>query len=695
MVVLLLSTFLIVLGTFLIVVITQTSALSDSKATKLVENAVENHSNKMGVAFNKVDSLLVGMKTAAEQIEIIPLSSRRIFMDNMLEGVMRDDTNNLIGAWASFEPDKLDGRDEEHQNTETTDATGRYATKVFISGNDIGKTVLENYDSADYYQTAFQTGRPFITAPYSSEIDGRTVSIISIAYPVRSLLGSVVGVIGVDYSLDGLNEINNQVQLFETGFGKLVTDKNEVVAHTDEAKVGTQDVDLTDPELGPEIRHAMQTYGLFIDKIYSPTLKSYSYKAYTPLSLGNSNINWVYAVIVSEVEVMDDTNRMIRTVTIIGIVGLLAAAVIVIVLSRSISVPIKSMSKITEKIAGGDLTESVPEKFTKQQDEIGDLASDIQKMRDGLFKTVSSIANAMEAINSQMMPIQSAISHLNGTITDTSASTEELSAGMEETGAAAEELNATAIEIEQEVEQITEKAENGAVKSHEIHKRASELNKNINASIDNSNKVFKEIEGHLEVALEDSKAVGEINALAVAILEITSQTTLLALNASIEAARAGEAGRGFAVVANEIGSLAENSKNTVAQIQMVTKTVMNAVTSLSKSSNELLDFVSNDVLKKFEEMLDAGKSYTNDANYVSEMTGEFNNISKKLKDSTQILIRAITEVSNAAQDGARTTSIIAQETNDIASDIAVVSDNMDKSGVTFDELAKMVSAFKI
>lgn len=43
--------------------------------------------------------------------------------------------------------------------------------------------------------------------------------------------------------------------------------------------------------------------------------------------------------------------------------------------------------------------------------------------------------------------------------------------------------------------------------------------------------------------------------------EITSQVTLLSLNASIEAARAGEAGKGFAVVAEEINKLAIATKN--------------------------------------------------------------------------------------------------------------------------------------
>ena len=74
---------------------------------------------------------------------------------------------------------------------------------------------------------------------------------------------------------------------------------------------------------------------------------------------------------------------------------------------------------------------------------------------------------------------------------------------------------------------------------------------------------------------------------------ITSQTNLLALNASIEAARAGEAGRGFAVVASEIGTLANNSAESVAHItELITeinRLVENAVSQAGSSVDEIAD----------------------------------------------------------------------------------------------------------
>lgn len=63
------------------------------------------------------------------------------------------------------------------------------------------------------------------------------------------------------------------------------------------------------------------------------------------------------------------------------------------------------------------------------------------------------------------------------------------------------------------------------------------------------------------------------------------------LNASIEAARAGEAGRGFAVVADEIHKLAENSRETVTEIQGVTGVVVEAVENLVEGAESMLRFV--------------------------------------------------------------------------------------------------------
>jgi methyl-accepting chemotaxis protein len=373
----------------------------------------------------------------------------------------------------------------------------------------------------------------------------------------------------------------------------------------------------------------------------------------------------------------------------------IVAIVLGIFISTLISGALKNACIVTNKIAEGDLTVSVPPSYQAQKDEIGNLAKNIQMMRDSLVETVAGIKNSTTELSASVHSTNETLHRLNDRLSDTSAATEELSASMEETGASAEEMNATSAEIEHAIEIVAGKAEDGAAKSGDIQSHASQLGKDVNISIDKSNNIFNEIKQALDQALEDSKAVDEINALADAILGITSQTTLLALNASIEAARAGEAGRGFAVVANEISALADNSKNTVNQIQEITKVVMTAVNALAVSSANLLKFVAEDVMRDYQDMLKAADSYTGDAVFISDMTSDLSATSEELLASAHALMRAIGEVAAAAQEGARATTVVAEQSTEISADAQVIVQNMEIADAISENLVSLVNKFKI
>ncbi len=135
-------------------------------------------------------------------------------------------------------------------------------------------------------------------------------------------------------------------------------------------------------------------------------------------------------------------------------------------------------------------------------------------------------------------------------------------------------------------------------------------------------------------------------------MNITEQTNLLALNAAIEAARAGEAGRGFSVVAEEIRKLAEQSKDTVTQIQDITEKVIKAVNRLSSSSSGLLRFMSVDVNNEFKAMLEVTENYSADGQFIDNLVAEFNSISEGLLASIQEIIKIIDGVSVASSESA-------------------------------------------
>ena len=79
------------------------------------------------------------------------------------------------------------------------------------------------------------------------------------------------------------------------------------------------------------------------------------------------------------------------------------------------------------------------------------------------------------------------------------------------------------------------------------------------------------------------------------ISQITSQTNLLAMNASIEAAHAGQFGKGFAVVADEIRKLADSSKNRTDEIQKIVgemnSKISDTITLVRDASESILGII--------------------------------------------------------------------------------------------------------
>ncbi len=76
-------------------------------------------------------------------------------------------------------------------------------------------------------------------------------------------------------------------------------------------------------------------------------------------------------------------------------------------------------------------------------------------------------------------------------------------------------------------------------------------------------------------------STGDIRHVIDLINSISTQTKLLALNASIEAARAGDAGKGFAVVAQQVGNLASQSAEAVKQ---TTDLINNSIDKVNEST---------------------------------------------------------------------------------------------------------------
>ena len=383
-----------------------------------------------------------------------------------------------------------------------------------------------------------------------------------------------------------------------------------------------------------------------------------------------------------------------NTVTIIiSIIALLAALFCVFYLViRKLSITNKELNSIIKGVeqGQGDLTRRVS---ILSNDEISDLGNGINTFMDKLqniMKMIIQNSNEMEVVVNE---VQESVKASNDSASDLSAVTEELAATMQEVGNSAGAINGNADSVRSEVDSIAEKSNSINNYSKEMKNNADQMESNARNNMKETGAKVKEILDVLNRAIEDSKSVDQVNSLTNDILSISSQTNLLALNASIEAARAGEAGKGFAVVAEEIRQLADSSRQTANRIQEINGVVTEAVHNLSGNANNLVEYLNESILPEFENFVNSGVQYRENATYIQSVMDEFTEKTDALKRATDEIANSISTITDAIEEGAKGVNGAAESTQLLVVDMEKISKRMDQNQKIAAALQKETDVF--
>lgn len=388
-------------------------------------------------------------------------------------------------------------------------------------------------------------------------------------------------------------------------------------------------------------------------------------------------------------------NRSIALLTGVSVISIIIEIILMLLILKRIVTSLKSMQTFFEEISKGNLAVQMESRILKGKDEFALLAKDAINMKDALKNLVAQTINNSSDINGSVTEVNSSVSHLTSELESISATTEELAASMEETSASAQLVQESSGRIRKSCVDMVDKAADGSKESEEIISRVNGIKDHLNDILKHTENVKGEISGKIEQALKDITVVEKIKDLTSAIMEISSQTNLLSLNASIEAARAGEAGRGFAVVATEIGSLANQSQQTVGEIQKITESVMTAVHNLSDSANAILEFVQKDVTEDLQLFSETTNDYIKDTGYYNNMIAEVKAVADELLGALENITESINAVSKAAEEGAEGTTDIATRNTQINQYSQSVLEKVDKTKNVADTLNQEVSVFRI
>ena len=306
------------------------------------------------------------------------------------------------------------------------------------------------------------------------------------------------------------------------------------------------------------------------------------------------------------------------------------------------------------------------------------------------MKKITNNTNQLESI---VGTVTDKVAKANDNSCDISAVMEELSSSMEEVSATVISVNDNTNSVDSSISELSDESIKLLDYVNEMKVRANELEETAVKNGDNANQIISEIVESLENAIEESKSVDKVNDLTMDILNISSQTNLLALNASIEAARAGDAGKGFAVVADEIRQLADSSREAANNIQNINGMVIVAVKELTKNSNEMIDYIKNNVMEDYVGFVKSGHQYSNDAVHVSEIVSKFNDMASSIKSSMSNVAESLDGISSAIEESTNGITTVATNTTDLVAGIEDISSEMTTNEQISNELKDEADRF--
>ena len=503
-------------------------------------------------------------------------------------------STNLLGVYAVFEPDQLDGEDSNYQGSSEIGSNdkGRFST---YWAYDNGKLVpeVQNEDvladetptasggvENEWYRCSIRTKALCLLEPYLDDVGDKKVLITSVSTPLLDN-GNLLGMVGVDISLTALQN------LVSTMDKELYDGKGRILLVSHEGRVaGADQFDVT---LGRALDQKYQ--GLAADLKgwlnQGQELSRWSsdgsiLQTFVPVTMRGTDRKWgIYielprAVVLASAQQLQEalaseSSRSVATQLGIGALISLLALSFIWLMARQIVAPIRAVVARLKDIATGegDLTQRIE---IHRQDEIGELA-----------KWFNSFLNKLQSTISQV------IATVEGTRTSAEQAAyvaERTSSGMQTqyqevdlVATAFEELSATAL-------QVSGNASSAVAAANETDAAAQEGKYVVADTQEAMRKLMAIINNALPVVERLSANSDNINDILTVIQGIAEQTNLLALNAAIEAARAGEQGRGFAVVADEVRNLAGRTQNAIVEIQKLISELQSGTGAVVKAIHD-------------------------------------------------------------------------------------------------------------
>ncbi|MBU2558701.1 MAG: HAMP domain-containing protein [Bacteroidetes bacterium] len=310
---------------------------------------------------------------------------------NLLRQIV-ENNEEIYGATLAFEPYYFDSTQKY------------YAPYYFHKSGKIAYMNLddEQYDyfSRDWYQIPKMLNRTVWSEPYYDDGAGDVVMSTYSVPLYKNIHGQkqFFGILTADISQEWLQDFINSIKVFQTGYGFMISSNGTIVTHPDKRMIMNETIfSVADEQKSPQLRiigqnmiHGKKSFA----EIEYRNVKTgkLSWIAYAPIALNGWSIGIVFPVD----EFMADVNNLYVNLIFLGLGGLLIILIVIILISRSITSPLRRLTHAAAQFAQGDFNVQLP--IIKSKDEIGKLNTSFIVMQDALAATISDLREASEKL---------------------------------------------------------------------------------------------------------------------------------------------------------------------------------------------------------------------------------------------------------------------------------------------------------
>lgn len=567
-----------------------------------------------------------------------------------------------------------------------------YLDQIYIQGTDGMQTGRSSGELADrstrwWFIQMMENPEAFISKSYYSVATGMPCA--SVFFPMYTDSG-LTGIYAADLKLDFLQDLIGKYSDEADGRISFVIDGEGVaVAHPDQTQIEeqynykeqTRTVSVKDAAGNPVTDEqgavVTQQHELDISKDMEQLIAqvmagssdskkiSYNgkkyYASYTMIPLQGSSDSWSLITLQERREAMSMVGRMVAAAGVISLLAVTAVVLIVLYLARKLTMPVAAISGLMKEAADGDFSIHAQE---SSQNEVGQLASSynimVGKIKGALMRMIEltkdllDCSGRLRAIEAETGSISDAMKEISD---GTSAQTLEVNHVVERIAKLEErfgELKSRSRDLLDGARHAAQSGEEGILGMKELEQQNRQVENNVGDSYEK----IKLLQAHSS----------KISDIVDTIYNISSETGLLALNASIEAARAGENGRGFAVVAESIGKLSSDSSRAtadiasiieqfctdidgiVSQMEAVREITQAQIQAVQKTGDIFIEFqkvtsqtsaTAGDMDGLIDEMYDIDQSIVNAAQHISDISRKAETLSAEVAASLETELKDI------------------------------------------------------